>query len=129
MHTVYSMCIIATSIQAREFQKTRCLLHDEKNDGIGILEDHQCREQGQMAWLSGVMNRRPLTALPSTLVATLDQHTDEVWMVRFSPSGRLLASASCDKTVIVWDVLRRAVKYTLGGHLDGVCSCVNNRSS
>ncbi|KAI3626096.1 hypothetical protein CBS9595_001457 [Malassezia furfur] len=34
----------------------------------------------------------------------LQGHADEVWTLRFSPSGRLLATAGRDRIVTVWDV-------------------------
>lgn len=36
---------------------------------------------------------------------TLSEHKDEVWFVKFSPSGRFLATGSLDDTCILYDVL------------------------
>ena len=65
----------------------------------------------------------PTDALPQTAIATLHAHRDEartrascrdhhesrfvffqVWYVGFSPDGTMLATASADRTVIVWSV-------------------------
>jgi WD40 repeat protein len=46
---------------------------------------------------------------------TLSDHTDGVEIVAFSPDGRLLASGSDDRTVIVWDVAAGQVLHTLTG--------------
>ena len=50
----------------------------------------------------------------------LSAHKGEVLAVMFSPDSRLLASASRDKTVKVWDPFRRRVLHTLKGHRDHV---------
>jgi WD40 repeat protein len=54
------------------------------------------------------------------LVATLGGHTDVVNSVAFSPDGQRLASASFDKTVRVWDLVKRQPALTFTGHSDFV---------
>jgi RNA polymerase sigma factor (sigma-70 family) len=48
--------------------------------------------------------------------ATLEGHTDRVSSVVFSPGGKLLATASADGTVKLWDFATRKVLATLKGH-------------
>ena len=55
-------------------------------------------------------------------VHTLQGHTGEVIGVCFSPDGRLLASASMDKTVRLWDVSTGQYVRTLQGHTEMVGS-------
>jgi len=51
---------------------------------------------------------------------TLYGHTDWVESVAFSPDGLVLASASQDKTIKLWDAKSGQEVYTLRGHTDGV---------
>jgi GTPase SAR1 family protein len=54
------------------------------------------------------------------LLCTLEGHSGRVSSVAFDPAGRMLASASFDKTVRVWDVLDGKPLRTLEGHSDVV---------
>ncbi|HUE71084.1 MAG TPA: protein kinase [Pirellulaceae bacterium] len=47
-------------------------------------------------------------------------HADRVYTVAFSPNGRLLASASLDRTLKVWDAANGKVVWTLHGHASSV---------
>ena len=46
----------------------------------------------------------------------LSGHTNMVYGVAFSPDGRLVATASWDKTAKVWDVTSGQEVRTLFGH-------------
>jgi WD40 repeat protein len=56
--------------------------------------------------------------------ARLTGHTDFVSSVSFSGDGRLLASASADRTVRIWDVATSKCVARLIGHTDTVFSAV-----
>lgn len=45
----------------------------------------------------------PVTS-PTPLLQVADAHTDEVWHVSFSNCGTMLATASKDKTAIIWSL-------------------------
>jgi len=75
-------------LQALEFQKYKCLYHNTLDAPLSLFENHSCGPD----------------LLPRKLKHVLTAHTDEVWFVQFSHNGKFLASASKDKTVIIWNV-------------------------
>jgi WD40 repeat protein len=52
----------------------------------------------------------------------LDDHSGEVWFVKFSNDGTRLASAGQDGTVIIYEVPSFKILHTLADHEDGVGS-------
>jgi WD40 repeat protein len=60
----------------------------------------------------------PVPGPPSHLARTLTGHSDTVYGVAFSPDGRLLATASWDETVRLWDPATGNCLRTLTGHTE-----------
>jgi WD40 repeat protein/serine/threonine protein kinase len=56
----------------------------------------------------------------SPAVHTFTGHTDGVLCVVFSPDGKHLASSSRDKTIRVWDLESRELRFLLQGHKGSV---------
>ena len=64
----------------------------------------------------------PIATATAQLKLTLEGHTDIVWSVAFRPNGVMLASASWDKTIRLWNVKTGRLLRTLTEHTDAVMS-------
>ncbi|CAB52267.1 WD repeat protein [Schizosaccharomyces pombe] len=58
--------------------------------------------------------------LPTKEYHVFHDHSDEVWQISYSHNGRYLASASKDKTAIIFDVVNLKRVFRLIGHIDTV---------
>ncbi|KAI0086137.1 WD40 repeat-like protein [Irpex rosettiformis] len=75
---------------ARDYQRTRCLYHNIPLDAhnFTLYADHVCDKDH----------------FPRITTAILEVHTDEVWNLQWSHSGSYLATASKDKSAVVWRI-------------------------
>ena len=71
----------------------------------------------------------PIGIATAQLKATFEGHTDNVWSVAFSPNGKMLASASWDQTVRLWNVKTERLLHTLRGHTNDIMSVTFSRDS
>ncbi|KAI0053876.1 WD40 repeat-like protein [Auriscalpium vulgare] len=76
--------------QARLHQLSQCLYHNASatSSHFSLYSDHRCDRD----------------MFPRTTTTILEVHTDEVWAIEWSHNGRWLASASKDKSVIIWSI-------------------------
>jgi WD40 repeat protein len=54
----------------------------------------------------------------------MEGHFNKINKVVFSPDSQKIASASCDKTILLWDAQTRASKGSLKGHSSEVIDVV-----
>ncbi|CAG8595998.1 14646_t:CDS:10 [Acaulospora morrowiae] len=89
--------------QATTLQRMSCLYHNT-DEYISLYSDHVCDR----------------SQFPTVTTHTFLQHTDEVWYVAFSNNGKFLASASRDKTAIIWSIETKNSVHVLNKHTDYV---------
>ncbi|SMQ17461.1 WD40 repeat [Streptomyces sp. Ag82_O1-12] len=71
-------------------------------------------------------NSRLISIVNAPLSTPLSGHTGAVYLTTFSPNGRILATASYDRTVRLWDVADRKRPRPLGKPLTGHTSWVSS---
>lgn len=76
--------------QSRLYQRHRCIYHNSPGDStsFSLFSNHMCDKE----------------AFPRITTTILEVHSDEVWNVAWSHDGTHLASASKDKTAIIWRI-------------------------
>lgn len=74
--------------QSLDHQIKKCQFHHSGDQMFSLLQDHTC----------------PLTEIPRTCIGVLEGHADEVLFVSFSHRGDRIASASRDKSIIIWQL-------------------------
>ncbi|CAE6257142.1 unnamed protein product [Arabidopsis arenosa] len=83
--------------------RTYCDYHNVSDGDMSLYSDHHCG----------------MHKIPSKTVQTLEEHTDEVWFLKFSHDGKYLASSSKDKSAIIWEMDAQekfSEKHKLVGH-------------
>ncbi|KAF4755910.1 hypothetical protein FOZ63_024276 [Perkinsus olseni] len=108
---------------AQQYQVDHCIHHElayDEKGGDSLLRDHHCPSP-------------KVTLAPAEIIR---KHSDEVWYVALSNSGRVLATCGKDKTIILWTVsnIETARKHgeclrymdTLIGHEDECAVCSFN---
>ncbi|HEY9747845.1 MAG TPA: CHAT domain-containing protein, partial [Allocoleopsis sp.] len=110
-------------LSARSFSSEALLASDKAFDALleAIRAGHQLQHQ------SGVTPTTRMRVASSLLQALytvqerqrLEQHRDSVTSVSFSPNGQILASASTDRTILLWR-LDGTLQKTISGHGDRV---------
>ncbi|KAF0462334.1 WD40 domain-containing protein [Gigaspora margarita] len=89
--------------QATTLQRISCLYHNS-DKYISLYSDHVCDR----------------SQFPSKTTHIFERHKDEVWYVAFSNNGKFLASASKDKTAIIWSLETLDYVHELKAHTDCV---------
>ena len=85
--------------QVKQAQINSCLYHNTSVPP-SLYSDHMCSRDG----------------FPLRTRVQLEEHSDEVFHVRFSPDGTKLASASMDKTAIIYDTATFSILHKLKEH-------------
>jgi len=72
--------------------------------------------------VAALLTQQAALAAPPLSVQTLRGHSEAVTTIKFSPDGKLIGSASGDRTVKLWDAATGTLVRTLQGHTNQVWS-------
>lgn len=84
---------------ARTYQRSTCSYHQvgTQSETFSLYVDHSCTR----------------AQFPTLTTHILAEHLDEVWRLEWSHDGRYLASASQDKTAIIWRIGVSHLRFSL----------------
>jgi eukaryotic-like serine/threonine-protein kinase len=93
--------------------------------GLGAIAAAGAIGGGAFALSHVLGSRQPVIATPTTgtsgtALYIYRGHSGRVWSAAYAPNNKLIASASSDKTVQVWDATGGGTLYTYTGHADSV---------
>ncbi|CAN1199846.1 WD repeat-containing protein 26 homolog [Linum perenne] len=95
--------------QALVLQRDACFFHNSLGKEMSLYTDHECGKD----------------QIPSRTLQILEEHSGEVWFIKFSHNGKYLASTSDDQSAIIWEVGTNgelSMKHRLSGHKKPVSS-------
>lgn len=70
-----------------------CTFHNPALMGsFSLLEDHNCSKR---------------VSMPTKCIGVLKKHADEVWLIKFAPSGQRFASIGKDNIILLWSLRRQ----------------------
>jgi WD40 repeat protein len=135
LSTLLVLALIATGIAVWEQRNARNAQFTAIARGIVAeadrIRDSDPRGALQLGVAADQLAHSPLTqaSLTQTLTSsplqgTLIGHTSAVFSVAFAPDGHTLATASADRTVLLWDLTTREQPRRLGPPLTGHTSSV-----
>ncbi|GAB6027955.1 hypothetical protein CHUAL_002183 [Chamberlinius hualienensis] len=115
---------LATNIEGHDLGVMAC----EFSPVVGVQNSDSCRKRYLLATCGNddavrLFNIAVGIDNEISLDTALHGHEGNVMCCRFSSNGKLLASASGDKTVIIWNVSSRSMLVRLMGHQRYVTSC------
>ena len=76
--------------QSLAYQLHNCKYHNVHSSNFSLLEDHICSKR----------------LIPTKCIGVINKHKDEVWQVKFSSSGKKIASMGKDNVVCLWSFLQ-----------------------
>ncbi|KAL0488587.1 U5 small nuclear ribonucleoprotein [Acrasis kona] len=108
------------------------LIHTKSDSALSLYEDQDAkrRKTGELVEVDASKNQIQLSGPKRTSslqapIMLLQGHKSEIYTVKFSPTGRELASGSFDKTILLYNVFGDCENYgELRGHNNAVLELV-----
>jgi len=76
--------------QSIEWQISQCQYHNVDETKFSLLKDHSC----------------PPSLIPTTCMATLRRHKEQVWFCKFNNQGDKIATVCKDGQILIWSILK-----------------------